>query len=114
MDLFNASYQGKIESTYNLYNVGIYGHDVMFDDLGHGTHIAGTIAEGTSNKVKILPIKVGDKRNLDHISVIEGINYITDDHKADVINMSFGSHVSEVTEDAELPCFSRVKSTAAR
>ena len=28
----------------------------MYDSVGHGTHIAGTIAEATPDNVKILPI----------------------------------------------------------
>ena len=93
MDLFNASYEGKIEEVHNLYQTSIYDNDTMFDHYGHGTHIAGTIAEGTPDNVKILPVKVSDENSMDTLTIIEAINYITDGHKADVINMSFGARI---------------------
>lgn len=91
IDLFNASFSGKILETYNLYETETYGNGAMFDSYGHGTHIAGTIAEGTPDNVKILPIKVSDGQYLNTADILSAINYITYNHKADVINMSFGS-----------------------
>ena len=44
-----------MEDVYNLYETSTYGNDVMFDHVGHGTHIAGTIAEGTPDNIKIIP-----------------------------------------------------------
>lgn len=93
MELFNASYEGKIEEVYNLYETSIYGNDNMFDHFGHGTHIAGTIAEGTSDNVKILPVKVSDDSSMSTVAILDAIYYIAENHKADVINMSFGARV---------------------
>ena len=87
MDLFNQNYSNKIDETYNLYDTR-----EMYDSYGHGTHIAGTIAEGTSSNVKILPVKVSDSKLMDTMSIITAINYITYYEKADVINMSFGGN----------------------
>lgn len=98
MDLFNQSYEGKIEEVYNLYETSTYGNDVMFDHVGHGTHIAGTIAEGTSDNVKIIPFKVSDDSQLDSAAILYAINYITSNHAADVINMSFGTQFTEEME----------------
>ena len=84
MELFNDNYSGKIVETHNVYD-----NKAMYDNYGHGTHIAGTIAEGTPDNVKILPIKVSDGRTLDTLDIIEAINYVVHNKKADVINMSF-------------------------
>ena len=85
MELFNAYYQGKVLETYN-----VLGQEEMTDEFGHGTHIAGTIAEATPDNVKIIPVKTSSGAQLYSTDIISAINYITYYHKADVINMSFG------------------------
>lgn len=69
------------------------------DDQGHGTHVAGTIAQSTNNGVgvagiacraTIMPVKVLDnKGNGTYERLIQGIVYAAD-HGAKVINMSLG------------------------
>ena len=75
-------------------------HDALpNDDQGHGTHVAGTIAETTNNaegvaglafEAKIMPLKVlsatGSGRTTD---IAEAIRWAAD-HGANVINMSLG------------------------
>jgi serine protease len=96
----------------------VKGHDFVdpkggppVDRNGHGTHVAGTIAEKTNNglgltgvayRAKLMPVRVLDRLGrgrADDIS--EGIRWATD-HGADVINMSFnfgcGKRVPGVTE----------------
>jgi serine protease len=68
------------------------------DENGHGTHIAGTIAEKTNNgigltglafRAKLLPVRVLDRRGSGRAGAIaRGIRFAVD-HGADVINMSF-------------------------
>lgn len=68
------------------------------DRNGHGTHVAGTIAQNTGNRVgltgiaygaKIMPIRVLDaKGNGASDKIAEGIRWAAD-HGANVINMSF-------------------------
>jgi serine protease len=69
------------------------------DDHGHGTHVAGTIAQSTHNGVgvagvafhaKIMPIKVLSARGSGSVSgIANGIRWAAD-HGAKVINMSLG------------------------
>ena len=94
VDLFNKYYENKIFETYNVLDNSFDEND-MYDNNGHGTHIAGTIAEGTPNNVKIIPIKVSDDGHLSDVNIITAINYIVYYKKADVINMSFGGYEND-------------------
>ena len=70
------------------------------DDNGHGTHVAGTIAQSTNNGLgvagiaynsTIMPIKVLDENGSGWVSdIILGIEYAID-NDADVINMSIAA-----------------------
>jgi serine protease len=75
------------------------GHDkVPLDENGHGTHIAGTIAEKTNNgiglvglayRAKLMPVRVLDRHGRGRADTIaKGIRFAVT-HGADVINMSF-------------------------
>ncbi len=69
------------------------------DDNAHGTHVAGTIAQSTNNKVgvtgvafdaAIMPLKVLNKYGYGNVAdIAEAIVYAAD-HGAHVINMSLG------------------------
>ena len=85
MELFNKYFSGKIVETYNVMD-----NKSMYDNNGHGTHIAGTIAEGTPNNVKILPVKQTDSPAIPIVNTIAALNWIVYNDKADVVNMSFG------------------------
>ena len=80
------------------------------DENGHGTHIAGTIAQTTNNnlgtagiapKASIMPIKVLDKNGRgNYFDIAQGI-YWAADNGADVINLSLGgSSSSRYLKDA--------------
>ena len=65
------------------------------DDNGHGTMVAGIIAESTSNNVKIVPIKVlGSDGKGDYSVAIQALTAIID--KVDVVNVSLGIDESEL------------------
>ena len=66
------------------------------DDNGHGTKVAGIIAESTSNNVKIVPIKVlGSDGKGDYSVAIQAATAIVD--KVDVLNVSLGVDESEIS-----------------
>ncbi len=72
---------------------------VATDDNGHGTHVAGTVAQSTNNnygvagvayEAKIMPLKVLSASGSGQISdIAEAIKFAAD-NGADVINMSLG------------------------
>ena len=60
------------------------------DDSHHGTHVAGTVVDGTLPNVKILPIKVlGANGNGSMTQICLGIDYAIE-QQVDVINLSLG------------------------
>lgn len=71
------------------------------DDSGHGTHVAGTIAQSTGNgtgvagvapKASIMPLKVLDARGSGtYADMAEAVRYAAD-NGADVINLSLGGY----------------------
>jgi serine protease len=80
------------------------------DDNGHGTHVAGTVAQSTNNnygvagiayEAKIMPLKVLSGGGGGTISdIAEAIRFAAD-NKADIINMSLGGGgESQVMKDA--------------
>jgi serine protease len=80
------------------------------DDHGHGTHVAGTIAQTTNNGVgtaglaycsTLMPVKVLSKQGFGTVAnVAEGIRFAAD-NGAQVINMSLGGPIkSQIIEDA--------------
>ncbi len=81
----------------------IANNDNATDDHGHGTHVAGTIAQSTNNKLgvagvafqaSIMPIKVLSARGSGSMAgIAQGIRWAAD-HGANVINMSLGGPVA--------------------
>jgi serine protease len=76
----------------------VAGNPFPLDQNGHGTHVAGTIAEKTNNgiglaglayRAKLMPVRVLDSQGRGRASQIaRGIRFAVD-HGAQVINMSF-------------------------
>jgi len=87
------------------------------DDNGHGTHVTGTIAQSTNNRVgvagvafgcSVMPVKIIDANGLgDYFTIAEGI-YFAVNHGARVINLSLGARGSSITlEDALKSAYQR-------
>ena len=87
---FNNNFNGRLKETYSVLNDS---SDVT-DNVRHGTHIAGTIAEGTSSNVKIIVVKVTDRSTILESDIIKALNYVIYTNQVDVINMSFGSEIA--------------------
>jgi serine protease len=82
------------------------------DENGHGTHVAGTIAEKTNNgialtglayRANLMPVRVLDRNGSGEADdIAAGIRFAVE-HGADVINMSFnfgcGKHVPGIDEE---------------
>ena len=62
------------------------------DREGHGTHVAGIVADNTPNNVKIMPVKVlNDQGSGSALPIKMGIDFAVK-NGADVINMSLGGY----------------------
>ena len=81
-----------------------------YDDHGHGTHVAGTIAQTTNNGIgtaglaycaTLMPVKVLNKQGFGTVAnVAEGIRFAADEG-AQVINLSLGGPIrSRILEEA--------------
>jgi serine protease len=76
------------------------------DDDGHGTHVAGTLAQNTNNgegtaglayNCSIMPVKVLDKRGTGAYTTIADGIYFAVDHGAKVVNLSLGGDADAAT-----------------
>lgn len=98
---FGSGFSASPDFGRNQFVVGhdFVGHDRFpLDENGHGTHVAGTIAENTDNGVgltglayraKLMPIRVLDRNGRgDALAIVKGIRFAVA-HHAQVINMSF-------------------------
>ncbi|MES9874801.1 MAG: S8 family serine peptidase [Candidatus Sedimenticola sp. 6PFRAG7] len=80
------------------------------DDKGHGSHVAGTVAQTTNNSLGVtgiaynatlMPVKVLNKRGTGTIDDIADGVYFATDNGADIINMSLGGpSYTETLENA--------------
>jgi serine protease len=94
----------------------VEGYDFVDDDAdasdlhGHGTHVAGTVAQSTNNglgvagiayQASIMPIRVLDANGFGSVAdIAEGIHFAAD-HGATVINMSLGGRMpTQLLEEA--------------
>ncbi|MBR0411784.1 MAG: S8 family serine peptidase, partial [Eubacterium sp.] len=85
-------FAGRLQSDGKSYIDGSSGTN---DDSGHGSHVAGIIADGTSDHVKILPLKILDQKGQGGLGeLIQAVDYAVSQN-AGVINMSMGMSLQE-------------------
>lgn len=86
--------------------------------VGHGTHVAGIVAQeikkyGLEDYIKILPVKAGDsKGSFDSVAVVDAISYVKDlatQNKTIVINMSLTSYSWGKNSDVDVAVQSAVR-----
>ena len=86
------------------------GDRLPLDENGHGTHVAGTIAEKTNNGIgltglaysaKLMPVRVLDRHGSGQADdIADGIRFAAN-NGADVINMSFNFGCGEAVPDID-------------
>jgi len=93
-DYYHPDLRGSLAKGINLLNR----HMLPFDDNGHGTHIAGTIAAangtegmiGVAPRATLYPVKAFDHNGSAYVSdIIQGIDWCIR-NRMHIINMSFG------------------------
>ncbi len=97
----------------------IWNNTDVTDELGHGTHVAGTIFAQTDNATGIagiaststlMPIKVLDKFGVGSVSdVLDAVDWART-HGADIINLSLGGFLSREQVALTQPTFSAARS----
>ena len=104
VSIFSDGYGQTMTTGYDFHN----DDNDPADDQGHGSHVAGTIAQATNNGVGvrgvapdtvIMPLKsLGSDGTGFVLSSIEAIEYAVD-NGADIINMSLGASSSSTAEE---------------
>ena len=73
----------------------VYGGNGHNDQIGHGTHVAGTVLDATRGlNVKVLPVQVFEQDSASDMDVCYGIDYAIS-QKVQVINMSLGGYCND-------------------
>ncbi len=107
VDYTHPEFVGRVSPGYNVFSDEI-SFDAAFDDVGHGTHVAGIAAAnlnsakmvGIAPKSTILPVRVLTSEGGTDYDVARGILWAVD-NGADIINMSLGGKgYSQALQDA--------------
>ncbi|MBR6532398.1 S8 family serine peptidase [Candidatus Saccharibacteria bacterium] len=104
---FNEQFSGKLAGEYNILNPELG----LTDEAGHGSHVAGTIAEGTPSNVKIFPVKISTYGSMYTTDIIAGVDYVNYYTDADVVNMSLGGPSADRAEHLSLSALSANNTT---
>lgn len=101
-----ALFKGRAISEYSTaYIQATKGSYEYYDDIpvtnslhSHGTHVAGIVADGTSDNVELMIIKVLGSTGTGALGNVFNAAVYAVDHGADVINMSLGINLYESDE----------------
>ncbi len=95
----NPYFSGKLVAGYDFYDDDSDPDDYEAGNC-HGTHVAGTIIDGTPGlNVKIMPVRVLGPNGGYNSDVANGVIYAAD-HGAKVLNMSLGGTHSSMLDEA--------------
>ena len=95
---FNKYYSGRLKGTYNTLTKST-SQSAMKDKFGHGTHVAGTVADATPSNVKIFAVKATNSDEFWDFDIVAGLEYLVYNHTASVINMSLSGSYYEKSYD---------------
>ena len=70
------------------------------DDEGHGSHVCGTICDGTLPNVKIMPLKALDSHGSGYTSSVNNAMEYAYEQGAHIVNMSLGGKGNDFQEEA--------------
>ena len=96
VELYRNYYPNRNVEVYNVES-GSTNLEDMTDENGHGTFVAGIVADGTVERTSLLAIKV-DKNGEIWMSDVNTAIYKAIQAKADVINLSLGSNTSSESQ----------------
>ena len=89
-EMFTYESSGEAKSRIDYREKAYFIGNSLQDESGHGTHVAGIIADGTSNQVRILPVRVLGRSGVGSTTALyNGLLYARE-QKVDIINMSLG------------------------
>ena len=87
VDKSHSILKGRVDSS--SYNLAENNTDLE-DNLGHGTHVAGIVADSTPDNIKIMALKIFNSSNRSStILILNALQYALE-KGADVVNMSLG------------------------
>lgn len=95
INIEHSWFSGRIDS--RSINLAVDKEASDYDDVtGHGSHVSGIIVKGTTEKVKIMAVRVFDASERASVLTLRlGVDYATT-HGADVMNLSLGYDTREL------------------
>ena len=98
IDVDHPWFSGRIDK--RSINMAVDKESSDYDDVtGHGTHVSGIIAKGTTDNVNIMAVRIFDESERASVLTLRlGVDYATT-HGADVMNLSLGYDTRELVNN---------------